>query len=95
VREVSSRPTKKLKHSERDKNALFLLVQAIPCINPMENQVGLKILTMLLILGLSITRKHLLYHAESSEGKPIECFFTDVESILNTTIFGDDMGPLQ
>ena len=56
---------------------------------------GLKILTMLLISGLSNARKHLLYHDESAESKRIECFFTDVESILNTKIIGDDMSPSQ
>jgi hypothetical protein len=61
----------------------------------MENRVGLKVLTMLLISGLSNARKHLLYHDESAEGKRIERFFTDVESILNTMIIGDDMGPSQ
>jgi hypothetical protein len=57
--------------------------------------VGLKVLTMLLISGLSNARKHLLYQDESAEGKHIEHFFTDIESILNTTIIGDDMGPSQ
>jgi hypothetical protein len=61
----------------------------------MENQVGLKILTMLLISGLSNARKHLLYHNESAEGKRIKSFFADVELILNTMRIGDDMGPAQ
>jgi hypothetical protein len=86
---------KKFKHSQRCENALFLLIQAIPCILHMENRVGLKILTMLLISGLSNARKHLLYRDESAEGKRIERFFTDVECILNTKIIGDDMGPSQ
>ena len=40
-------------------------------------------------------KKHLLYHNESAEGKRIEHFFTDVESILNTKIIGDGMSPSQ
>jgi hypothetical protein len=83
---------KQLNHAKRDENELFSLIQAIPCILHMENQVGLRILTMLLITGLSNARKHLLYHDVSAEGKRIERFFTDIESILNTRIIGDDMG---
>ena len=86
---------KTFKHSKRHENALFLLIQAIPCILHMENRVGLKILTMLLITGLSNARKHLLYGDELAEGMRIEHFFTDIECILNTKIIGDDMGPSQ
>jgi hypothetical protein len=44
---------KDLAHSQNQENALFLLLQCIPCILHLENHIGLKMLTMLLIDGLT------------------------------------------
>ncbi len=42
-----------IKHSEGVGSALFLVIQAVPCILHCENRVSIKILTMLLIKGIS------------------------------------------
>lgn len=43
---------------ERPETALFLLMQAVPCVLHMENRVSLKMLTMLLLVnGVSEVKK--------------------------------------
>jgi hypothetical protein len=48
-----------VKACERSDKALFLLMQAIPCVLHMENRVGLKFFTMIVLEGLSNARKGL------------------------------------
>jgi hypothetical protein len=61
----------------------------------MENRVGLKILTLLLVDGLSHAKDGSLYGAEfpDSVGKRIEKFVTVVETYLNKKVLGTPRNP--
>ena len=84
-----------LEHGRQRNGALFLLLQAIPCILHMENRVGIKIITMLLIRGLSNVKEGVLYSEHKSMNKRIECYIEDVTTIVSTQILGDENGPAQ
>ena len=79
-----------LKHGDREEGALFCLIQAIPCILHLENRVGIKLFTMILIEGLSNARKGLIYTDLRAEGLRLEHFFERVELLVNSKILGDD-----
>jgi hypothetical protein len=72
-----------------DEGALFLLMQAVPCLLHMENRCGLKLLTMLLIEGLDSAISGDLYTEERSEQKRIDRFLEDIERVVNESILGD------
>jgi hypothetical protein len=84
---------KDLDHSKKQDNALFLLLQCIPCILHLENRVGLKMLTMLLTDGLTSAKDGTLYGKHLCESKSIEKFLAGVEGILNSAILGDERNP--
>jgi hypothetical protein len=84
-----------LEHGQQRNGALFLLMQAIPCILHMENRVGIKMITMLLIRGLSNVKERVLYSQEGSVNKRIEMYIADVTKIVSTKMLGDEQGPAQ
>jgi len=51
---------KKMEHCGNNEQAVFAVMNCIPCILHCENRVGLKILSMLLIEGISNAKKGLL-----------------------------------
>lgn len=67
---------------------MFLLIQAIPCILHLENRIGIKILTMLFIEGLSNAKKGQLYPEVHAEGPRVEMFFQRVAAIINKQVLG-------
>jgi hypothetical protein len=77
-----------LAHGTPSEGAMFLLIQAIPCILHMENRVGIKILTMLVIEGLSNAKAGLLYPDIRAEGPRISHFFRSIADIVNKQVLG-------
>jgi len=77
-----------LEHGSPSEGAMFLLIQAIPCILHMENRVGIKILTMLMIEGLSNAKKKVLYTDIQAEGPRVAHFFRRVAAIVNKQVLG-------
>lgn len=75
--------------------AICLLLQVIPCILHMENRVGLKVLTVLLIEGLSNAKKALIFRNVTSETNRVEEFFMAIQNVVNTEILGDGYNPTQ
>ena len=82
-----------LEHGKDQDSALFLLLQAIPCILHMENHVALKIFCMLLILGLSNAKAGIIFTDVTSESERILRFIDEVSSVVNRVILGDDRNP--
>ena len=78
-----------------NENALFALIDAIPCILHMENRVGLKFITMLAIKGLSNAKIGKIFGGVSSEKGRIDQFFEGLHNIFNREIWGDDDSPTQ
>ena len=88
---------KSLAHGEKLKkgNAIFVIMDAAPCVLHGENRMGLKMLTMLLIEGLSNARDHKLYPNIRSEKTRRELFIKKVEEHINTSILGCPGNPAQ
>jgi hypothetical protein len=74
-------------------NALFHLIDAVPCILHMENRIGLKFITMLAIKGLGNAKRALTFSQERSEGKRIEKFFERLQFVFNCEIWGTPESP--
>jgi hypothetical protein len=85
----------KIAHATPAENALFMMMQAVPCILHCSNRTNLKILFVLLSIGLNhcINRKILQEHAGLA--KRIERFVSDVESIVNSAVLGTERDPCQ
>lgn len=59
-----------ISHDEVREGAYFLLMQTLPCVLlHMENRNGIKLLTMLIIEGLSNAKKKHLYTSMNAEGR--------------------------
>ena len=86
-----------LEHGRKREGALFLLLQAIPCILHMENRVGLKILTMLLTEGVHNSMEGQIYAdiPITHRKKLFNKFLDDIEGKINYEIFGDLLNPTQ
>jgi hypothetical protein len=89
------RLTKEIKHGDVREGAYFLLMNTLPCILHMENRNGIKLLTMIVLEGLSNSKKKLLYVDDNAEGTRVARFVSDVENIINRTILGTDDDPCQ
>ncbi|KAL7555440.1 hypothetical protein ACA910_008060 [Epithemia clementina (nom. ined.)] len=76
---------------ERAAKAMFLLIKTVPCILHAENRMGITILTVLLVEGLSVAIKN----ATGSEKKAAQDFLAKVESVVNTEVFGDEKNEAQ
>ena len=82
-----------VKACERSDKALFLVMQAIPCVLHMENRVGLKFFTMIVLEGLSNARKGLLFHECNSEVQRIRLYIESVERTVNRSVLGNNIHP--
>jgi hypothetical protein len=78
-----------LKTNERHEGALFLLMSTIPCILHMEMRVGLKILSVLIMEGLSEAKAGRLYSELRSENGRVEAYIKEVEHIVNSQMLGN------
>ncbi|KAL7578543.1 hypothetical protein ACA910_011602 [Epithemia clementina (nom. ined.)] len=76
---------------ERAAKAMFLLINTIPCILHAENGMGIKILTVRLVEGLSVA----IYNARGSERKAAQDFLGKIESVVNTEVFSDETNEAQ
>ncbi|KAL7572029.1 hypothetical protein ACA910_001683 [Epithemia clementina (nom. ined.)] len=70
---------------EKAVKAMFLLMNAVPCILHAENWMGIKVLSMLLIEGLS----NAIRLSKTGEKKAAVCFLQRVERIMMKIFFGD------
>jgi len=77
----------------RPATALFILMETIPCILHMENRVGLKLLTMLLLEGITRSRDGLLFTEIGSEKGRVKAYIKCTEDIMNTQILGGQHNP--
>ncbi|KAL7564948.1 hypothetical protein ACA910_010342 [Epithemia clementina (nom. ined.)] len=76
---------------ERQAKALFLILNTVPCILHAENCMGIKIVTMLLIEGLSEAIKS---STLGEKAAAIE-FIAKIENIVNNDILGDEQNDVQ
>ena len=90
-----SRLGKEIAHGEVKEGAYFLLMHTLPCVLHMENRNGIKLLTMVLIEGLSNAKKKSLYPNVNAEGTRVAQFVSDVEHLINTSILGSKDDPCQ
>ena len=84
-----------IEHGTADENALFLVMQSIPCILHCANRVNLKIFSMLLEDGLAYAKKGMILSEFNAEGRRIDEFLLGVATIVNTTILGTVGSPSQ
>jgi hypothetical protein len=70
-------------------------MQTLPCILHLENRNGIKILSMLLVEGLSNAKKKLLFTNVKAEGSRVSQFIAHVECIINQSILGTPNDPCQ
>lgn len=81
--------------SKRPDQALFLLMQAVPCILHLENRVALKTFTMLIIDGISAAVEGTLFGHEESELDRVRSYITMIETLVNENILGSPVSPSQ
>jgi len=84
-----------LAHCTPKEGSLFLIYNAIPCILHMENRVGIKILTMLLVEGLSNVKDKRILEDVSSEGLRIQTFLKTIARVANVSVLGNEENPSQ
>jgi hypothetical protein len=77
----------------RDENAMFTLMKMLPCIMHLENRVGLKILTMLLLDGLSYATKGNIATSLLSKNNRGETYIHKMEKIVQEQLLGDELRP--
>ncbi len=92
---TSARLSKEIVHGEVKEDAYFLLMQTLPCILHLENCNGIKILSMLLVEGLSNAKKKLLFTNVKAEGSRVSQFIAHVECVINQSILGTPNDPCQ
>ena len=90
-----ARLSKEIEHGEVKEGAYFLLMQTLPCILHMENRNGIKILSMLLVEGLSNAKKRLLFADVNAEGSRVTKFVSQIESLINKLLIGTETDPCQ
>jgi hypothetical protein len=78
-----------------EKTAMYLAINALPCILHLENRVGLKILTRLLRIGLGRAKAGLIDDLGSNQKDRIANFLKGVEKRLNTVIWGSEDFPVR
>jgi hypothetical protein len=85
-----------VQHREGIAAALFLVLQAVPCILHCENRVCIKIIPMCLIEGFSNAQAGKIFlDVGKSKKKRCNAYAKQVEKILNTEILGDALDPVQ
>jgi hypothetical protein len=90
-----ARLSKEISHGKVKASAYFLLMNTLPCVLHMENRNSIKVLTMLLIEGLSNAKKKLVYTKVNAEGTRISRFVSDIENLINWSILGTRKDPCQ
>ena len=90
-----ARLAKEIAHGKVKEGAYFLLMHTLPCVLHMENRNGIKLMTMVIIEGLSNAKKQSLYCDVNAEGTRVSRFVSDIESIINTKILGSKDDPCQ
>jgi hypothetical protein len=90
-----TRLSKEMAHGEVKEGAYFLLMNALPCVLHMENRNGIKILSMLLIEGLSNAKKRLLFIEVNAEDTRVSCFVSEMVNLFNMSILGSCEDPCQ
>ena len=78
-----------------DKTAMYLAINALPCILHLENRVGLKILTRLLRIGLGRAKAGLIDDLGTNQKDRISNFLKCVEKLCNTVIWGTEDFPVR
>ena len=74
-----ARLAKEIAHGEVKEGSYFLLMHTLPCVLHMENRNGLKLLTMVLIEGLSNAKKQDgMYLNVNAEGRRVSQFVADI-----------------
>ena len=81
--------------SERPETAMFLLMQAVPCILHLENRVALKLLTMVVLEGISKTNEGLLFADVQGSRERLSHYISSIEKCMNETILGTVNSPAQ
>ena len=80
----------------RSERALFLLMQAIPCVLHMEMRVGLKLLTMLLLEGLSeAAAGSLTFPDARTVNQTVRAYVNVIETTINERVLGEEWNPSQ
>ena len=87
--------SKEIEHGNVKEGAYFLLMHTLPCVLHMENRNGIKILSMLLVEGISNAKRQLSYAHINGEGTRVQRFITDVEDLINRSILGTNTDPCQ
>jgi hypothetical protein len=83
-------------HCEGVGLALFLVMQAVPCILHCENRSCIKVISMIVSEGFSNAEAgRILSNESNSKKKRVEAFIASLEKIINTKILGDELDPLQ
>lgn len=93
---TTSRLANEIAYGEVREGAYLLLMHTLPHVLHIEIRNGIKLLTMVLIEGLSKAKKKLLYSDVSAEGTRVTQFVSDIESIvINKSILGCKDDPCQ
>jgi hypothetical protein len=83
-------------HCEGVGLALFLVMQAVPCILHCENRVCIKIITMIICEGFSNAEAgHILTEVGNNKKNRVQAYIKQLEKIINTKILGDEFDPMQ
>ena len=81
------------------KDVMVQIMALMPCFMHMETRIGIKILTMLLIKGLSSSQDGRLHPIEYSEcttaSQRKQKYLTKIQDIVNTKILGSEDCPTQ
>jgi hypothetical protein len=85
-----------LKHmGKRMDTCALLLIEAVPCILHLENRVGIKIFTMLLVEGLGNAKTGKILETETSEVSRIQKCFDIIQQFCNQRVWGTMECPAQ
>jgi hypothetical protein len=75
--------------------ALYLVLNALPCILDLENRVGLRILSRLLRIGMDYAKSNTTgADVASSETVQIQAYLTRVEAKMNSSVIGTEERPI-
>jgi hypothetical protein len=85
----------KLAHCTALEVSAIALMHKIPCILHGENRVGIKLLTMVLMEGVSNAIERKIFGHINSIKERIKAYAMSIENLLNQQILGDDDGPAQ
>ena len=81
--------------NKRKEKAMLLLINTVPCILHLENRVGLKILTMLLMEGCANVKKQAIFTEFESIDARMKAFLSAIETYSNTVVLGSEDNPSQ